>query len=82
MLLLHQLPSERLSVDLLFSSEEDMQSDYHLMIMHSIRKASVKYPDKTPVIIKRHDQVIHTMTDRLFPNIKGDTVLYGERREE
>jgi hypothetical protein len=81
MLLMHQLPSEQLMVDLLFSSGGDAQLDILSMVTHSIQAAVAKYPKKTPVILKRHNAVVKAISDRLFPGKKGETVLYCERKE-
>ena len=81
MLLMHQLPSEQLMVDLLFSSGGDAQLDILRMVTHSIQAAVAKYPKKTPVILKRHNAVVKAISDRLFPGKKGETVLYCERKE-
>ena len=81
MLLVHQLPSKRLSVDLLFSSTGDVQLDILRMITHSIRAAVDKYPKDTPVLLCRHNSMVHRLTDRLFSDKKGEMVLYGERKE-
>ena len=80
-LLIHQLASKRLSVDLLFSSSGDAKIDIIRMIARSIRAATEKYPKDTPVLIRRHDKNVSALTGRLFPNVKGDKILYGERKE-
>lgn len=81
MLLVHQLPSKRLSVDLLFASSGDVQLDIMRMITHSVRAAVDKYPKDTPVLLRRHNSMVHHLTDRLFADKKGEKILYGERKE-
>ena len=81
MLLVHQLPSRRLTVDLLFSSSGDARLDILRMIIHSARAAADKYPKDTPVILRRHNKMVRAITDRFFPGKKGAEVLYGERKE-
>ncbi len=81
LLLVHQLPSKRLMVDLLFSSSGDSRLDIPRMMSRSIQAAVEKYPKDTPVILKRHNKTVHALTDKLFPDKKGESVLYGERKE-
>ncbi|MCR5502804.1 MAG: GNAT family N-acetyltransferase [Lachnospiraceae bacterium] len=81
MLLVHQLPSHRLSVDLLFSAGGDSQINNLRLIIHSIRAAGEKYPEDTVVILRRHNEAVQAITNKLFPGKKGRTVLYGERKE-
>ena len=81
LLLMHQLPSKRLAVDLLFSSGGDAQLDIVRLITHSIQAAAAKYPKDTPVILKRHNKNVRSIADKLFPGKKGKKVLYCEREE-
>ena len=80
-LLVHQLASKRLSVDLLFSSSGDARHDILRMITRSIRTAIDKYPIDTPVVLRRHNNSVHALTDKLFPDKKGEMILFGERKE-
>ena len=81
LLLVHQLASARLSVDMLFSSSGDARIDILRMITRSIRAAAGKYPRETPVLIRRHNKNVHALAGRLFPNKHGNQILYGERKE-
>lgn len=81
-LLVHALPSNQLMVDLLFASGGDNRKHLLLMIRRSIRAAVKKYPPETPVILRRHNEGTYALVKKLFPEKKGETVLYGERREE
>ena len=84
LLFVHQLPSRRLMVDLIFSAGEGdrAETDILMMITRSIQAAVLKYPKATQVILRRHNQRIRAITDRFFPGKKGSTVLYGERKED
>ena len=81
MLLLHQLPSRRLFVDLLFSASGDSQMDIINMIRRSIQAAAKKYPHDTPVVLYRHNKMVKGLVSRMFPGKTADTVLSGKRKE-
>ena len=81
MLLVHQLPSKRLMVDLLFSSGGNTRLDILQLMGRAIQAAAEKYPKDTPVLLRRHNKTVQALTDKLFPDKKGETVLYGERKE-
>ena len=68
-------------VDLLFSSGGDSRVDILRMMIRSIRAAAGKYPEDTPVILRRHNKTVQALTDKLFPGKKGEAVLYAERKE-
>ena len=78
-LLVHRSGSGKLFADLLFSVGTEYQLDVLNMLRFSIRAAAVKYPADTPVVIRRHNAQISALARQMFPDCKGDEVLYGER---
>ena len=80
--LLHQLPTLRLMIDLLFSSTADAEMYMSSMITRSVREAVKKYPPDTPVLIRRHSKTATVLTDRFFPGVRGETVVSAKRTEQ
>ena len=81
MLLVHQMASRQLMVDLLFSSSGDSRMDLLRLMQHSIQAAVAKYPPDTRVILRRHDKSVHGIASKIFPGKTGDKVFYSERKE-
>ena len=80
-LLIHELPSGSLQVELLSAYGPDAKADLIHMIRFSILRAVRLYPLDTKVIIPRHDDNSRKLTSYFFPEAKGELCVYGERDE-
>lgn len=80
-LLVHKLPSGGLMPLLFYASGPNFRVDLLDMMCYAIRKAASDYPAETKVLIRRHNNAVHALSDKLFPGIKGEEVLFGERPE-
>ena len=59
----------------------DYQKNLSLMMVYSARKILELYNDDTKIVIRRHNDMVKKLTDKLFAGNKGDTVLCGSRKE-
>ena len=80
-LLLKKAPSGMLSVLLYTAFGPDFQKDLALMMIYTARKILELYPDDTKVLIRRHNDMVRKLTDKVFANSRGETVYKGKRKE-
>ena len=80
-LLVHKTGSGVLVVDLLFTMGVNGSRDVLELIRHSVRTALELYPPETKVLLRRHNQTVRALVDRLFPDMKGEEAVAGERME-
>ncbi|MBR4515713.1 MAG: hypothetical protein IKO61_12610 [Lachnospiraceae bacterium] len=80
-LLVHRYPSGILAPVFLFASGPNSKMDLLNMLRYAIRSAAEEFSPETSVLIRRHNPAVKALSDKLFPGVKGDTVLYGERKE-
>lgn len=66
---------------LLFASGVDSRKDLLHMLSYSIKSAADTYPLDATVLIRRHDDKSRALVSYLFPNVKGNMVTAGLRRE-
>ncbi len=78
LLLVHAPLSGRLMVDLLAAFGTDFQKQLLNMMRFSVEAASVKYPENTIVILRRHSAETESLAGKLFPGKQGEQVWYGE----
>ena len=79
--LIHKLPSGVLMPLLYYAGGPNFRIDLLDMMRYAIRKAAADYPADTKVLIRRHNNAVHALSDKLFPGIKGEEILFGERPE-
>ncbi len=82
MLLIHEGEDKLLYIDLLFSVGSEYRIDMVNMMRYSLAAAAKLYPLETGVVIRRHNNDTRALSDKLFPERKGETVLIGTRKEE
>ena len=80
-LLLKKAPSGMLSVLLYTAFGPDFQKDLALMMIYTARKILELYPDDTKVLIRRHNDMVRKLTDKVFANSRGENVYKGKRKE-
>ena len=81
-LLVRKLPSGMLYVGLYVAFGPDYKKNLALLMANSAQKIVELYPDGTQVLIRRHNDTVRKLSDRIFAGIKGATVFKGERAED
>lgn len=59
----------------------DYQKNLGLLMMHAALKVTELYQDDVRVVIRRHNDNVKRLTDKFFPNIKGEEICCGRRKE-
>ncbi len=77
--LIHKMPSGVIMPVLIFASEPDSSKNVLYLLRCSIRAALTKYPPDTKILLRRHDNKVRALTDKLFPGKVGDRVIAGEK---
>ncbi len=80
-LLLKKAPSGILYVKLYIAFGPDYKQHLALMMANTARKIVELYPEDTKVIIRRHNEVVKKLTDKLFAGSSGRNVYSGKRKE-
>jgi hypothetical protein len=80
-LLLKKAPSGMLSVLLYTAFGPDFQKSLAPMMIYTARKIVELYPDDTKVLIRRHNDMVRKLTDKVFANSRGENVYKGKRKE-
>ncbi|MBR4513842.1 MAG: hypothetical protein IKO61_03020 [Lachnospiraceae bacterium] len=52
------------------------------LIRFAIRSAAAEYGPDTKILIRRHNQAVKALSDKLFPDKKGKMALFGKRKED
>lgn len=81
LLLVHRYPSGTLRPVLFYSSGSDYRHNLLDMMRFSITAALDTYPDDTVVLIRRRTEDITALMTKLFPGIKGEPAVMGQRSE-
>ena len=81
-LLVHACPSGILIPVLFFAVGPDSRMSLVEMLRFSIRKAAEIYPGDTIIRINRRDDSVTALSNRFFPDKKGEPAIAGERSEE
>ncbi len=81
-LLIRKAPSGMLYVGLYVAFGPDYKKNLALLMANSAQKIVEQYPDGTQVLIRRHNDMVRKLTDKIFAGIKGATVFKGERAED
>ncbi|MBQ8970252.1 MAG: hypothetical protein IJ073_02925 [Lachnospiraceae bacterium] len=79
-LLVHLTQEGVLMPELLFSAEPDSKKHLLNMLRFSIHAAASRFPADTKVLIRRHNEAVKQLSDRLFPDKRGETVRRGNKR--
>ncbi|MCR5054410.1 MAG: hypothetical protein K6A69_06185 [Lachnospiraceae bacterium] len=79
--LVRATPSGVLIPVLFFATGPDSVKRLAYMLIYSIKKALEKYPPETEVIISRTKKASKEMIKKLLPEVKGDEVFFGSRKE-
>ncbi|MCR4654867.1 MAG: hypothetical protein K5770_01335 [Lachnospiraceae bacterium] len=79
MLLVHEMSSGLLRVELLFAMQPDADINLLNMMRYSIRAAGKSRSPGTRVILRRHSEQTKALIKKLFPDRKGEQVSKGSR---
>lgn len=79
--LIHRLPSGTLIPCLFTSFGIDSKKNLGFLMFSAIQKAAELYTDDTKVIIRRRNENVRSLTDKLFPGKKGSMIFLGKRAE-
>lgn len=80
-LLIRKAPSGILYTELYVAFGPDYKHNLIYLMAYSAQKIVELYPEDTHVVIRRHNEYVRTLTDRLFAGVRGEQVYCGERRE-
>ncbi len=80
-LLVHRYPSGLMMPVFFSSSGSDSRYNLLEMMRFSAHSALAAYPGDTTVLIRRRNESVRKLTEKLFPGKTGDMVMSGERRE-
>ena len=80
-LLVHKTESGVLVVELLFAFSIDATKDLVELIKFAVRAAVEKYPPETKVLLRRHNDLVRALVEKLFPGRTGEKAIQGEREE-
>ena len=80
-LLMKKVPSGLLYVLLYISYGPQYQKNLALMMIHTALRIVENYPEDTRIVIRRHNDAVKKITERLFAGSKGEQVYKGERSE-
>ncbi|MBR3305637.1 MAG: hypothetical protein IKI75_00115 [Lachnospiraceae bacterium] len=81
MLLLKKTPSGKLIPQLYVDLGPDSKKDLLFLLAHTCVKTVEMYPADTKVIIRRHNDSVRNLTNKLIAGRKGDMVFFGTRNE-
>ena len=79
-LLVHKFPSGILRPVLYCATGPDSVKDLAYMMIYSIGRAAEKHPD-SKVLIRRRNDKVKAMVNKLFPGKKGEPAMSGKREE-
>ncbi len=80
-LLVHKTESGVLVVELLFAFSIDATKDLVELIKFAVLAAVEKYPPETKVLLRRHNDLVRALVEKLFPGRTGEKAIQGEREE-
>lgn len=80
-LLLHQMPSGMLTVQLMVCLDKDYGSVLPGLMRQCVTAMEEKYPPEIEIMMDRHNEATINLTKQLFPNANGMPVFAGEREE-
>ena len=81
-LLVHRYPSGLLMPVFFYSAGADSRYNLLEMMRFAVHSASEEYPEDTPVLIRRRNESVRALTEKLFPGKQGKEVMKGERAEK
>ena len=80
-LLVHIYPSGLMMPVFFSSSGPDSRYNLLEMMRFSVHSALEAYPEDTTVLIRRRNESVRKLAEKLFPGKTGDMVMSGERNE-
>ena len=80
-LLVRRMPSQTLMPCLFTAFGLDFQKNLGAIMVHSAQKIVEAYPEDVKVLIRRHNAAVKKLTDKFFPQVTGEKVFVGIRRE-
>lgn len=81
MLLVKREEEKLLQVVLFVAFGPESKKNLPMMMIHSARKVLETYPPDTKIIIRRRNESVFALTNKLFPDCHGKEVYVGEREE-
>ncbi len=79
--LVHCTPSGALFPVLLFAEGADAKMNILNMIRYAVCHAMEEFPPNTRIILMRNTEATAKVVEKMFPNKKGEKVIYGKRTE-
>ncbi len=79
MLLVHLTDNDVLMPVLFFCNGRNNKKNLLYMMKHAIKTAIKNYPEKTQVLLRRHDSSTRSLIGYLLPKAKGKKVIIGRR---
>ena len=79
--LIHALPSGTLLPCVFTAFGPDSKKNLGFLLLAAMQRAVQLYEDDTKIVIRRHDDKVKSLTDKLFPDKKGNQVFIGKRAE-
>ena len=79
MLLVHRFPSGILMPVLFNAMGPDSKIDLLSMIAFTARKTVSNYPEETPVVIRRHNEMVGALAKKLFGDRPAGQAVHGSR---
>lgn len=80
-LLIRRLPSGSLMPVLFYAVGPNYKMDLVNMLRYSIQKATESYESDTKILIRRHTEAVKALVGKLFPELQGEEILAGIRKE-
>ena len=81
-LLVHKTTSGKLRIELFINNGPDPAKELFHMARFAAKKAIELYDDDTEIVVIRRDVSSAKLAAHLFPTVKGQTALVGNRREK
>ena len=81
-LLFRQLPSGSLHAVLYTAFGPDFQRNLSLLLARTIQKVVELYPDDTVIVVRRHNDTVKKLMDKLFAGRAGARIYSGSRAEK
>ncbi len=78
--LVHEVKPGTYRPELLFSVEPDASVHMLSMLRYSTNAILEKAKPESVIEIKRHNKAVIKLTEKLFPGVKGDMVMCGDKK--
>ncbi len=80
--LIHRTATGILVAELLFSVDMGDNRTVLELIRFTLRETIKKYSPETRILLRRHNDMVHSLVKKLFPDKEGEVVMTGHRREK